>query len=134
MMEMTSLVPSRALMGIFGADSDYLSRIMMEMTSLVPSRTLMVNFGADSDPHSKIMMEMTSLVPSRTLMVNSDADLDPHSRSVMKNSKNDLDHLKMDTDLALGSGTLIKTTSMGIYLGTLIVSMDIDMELHPRTL
>merc|ERR1719193_483323 len=108
--------------------------IMMEMTSLVPSRTLMMNFGADSDPHSKIMMETTSLVPSRILMVNSGADLDPHSRSVMTNSKNDLDLLKMDTDLDLGSGTLIKTTSMGIYLRTLIVSMDIDMDLHPRTL
>merc|ERR1712212_637853 len=96
----------------FGADSDPHSRIMMEMTSLVPSRTLMVNFGADSDPHSRIMMEMTSLGPSRTLMVNSDADLDPHSRTVMTNSKNDLDHLKMDTDLGVGSGTLIKTTSM----------------------
>merc|ERR1712234_26172 len=95
----------------------------MEMTSLVPSRILMGNFGADSDLHSRIMMEMTSLVPSRILMGNSDADLDPHSRTVMTNSKNDSDHLKMDTDLGVGPGTLIKTASM-----------DVDMELHRRTL
>merc|ERR1711872_9324 len=89
----------------------------------VPSKTLMVSLDEDSDPYSRIMMEMTSLITSRTLMVNSDADLDPHSRSVMTNSKNDSDLLKMDTDLGVGSGTLIKTTSM-----------DVDMELHRRTL
>merc|ERR1719187_2459871 len=113
-MENTSLVHSRTLIVSSSTDSDRHTRILMEMTSLVPSRTLMVNFGADSDPHSRIMMEMTSLVPSRTLMVNSDADSDPHSRTVMTNSKNDLDHLKMDTDLGVGSGTLIKTTSMDV--------------------
>merc|ERR1711994_263378 len=119
LMEMTSLVHSRALMVNFGADLDRHTRILMEMTSLVPSRALMVNFGADSDRHTRILMEMTSLVPSRALMVNSGADSDPHSRTVMTNSKNDLDLPKMDTDLGVGSGTLIKTTSM-----------DIDMDLH----